>query len=276
VTIDPQDVILAAADKLEPELRQAFLDAFASLTVDVEAVAAAIQAGDVNAVLNMLPPLQIDPAPIRAALTAAADAAAEATAGMMGMTFTGVNPATVRWIDQYSVQLLSGIDADSDIARAVRAIIRQGAEGQWDVRDQARLIERLVPLTRRDATAVANFAAGFDELTDTAQRFIDAYARRLLRARAETIARTETIRAANRGTIDLWVQARDDGVLPPDARQVWIVTPDDRLCSRCAEMEGLTVDVAGAWSEPPGGLGATTREPPLHPRCRCTTGLVFD
>jgi hypothetical protein len=189
---------------------------------------------------------------------------------MMSMSFTAVNPATIAWIDQHAVTLLEGIAADSVTAQQIRFIIEQGAMGQWDVRYMAELITDWIGLTERDIRALANFAAGFGEdLDDRAMRLIGRYRDRLLRARAETIARTETINAANRGTQDLWQQALDDGTLPPDAMQTWIVTPDGRLCSRCAAMEGVQAEVGGLF--PGDGDGPT-----LHPRCRCTVGLRFD
>ena len=95
--------------------------------------------------------------------------------------------------------------------------------------------------------------------------------------RTEMIARTETIRASNYGTVGTFNAL---GVLYKE----WIVTDDDRLCPWCASMEGtiiktndyffqqgsqLTVDVDGS----PRALQLNYEDvtgPPLHPFCRCS------
>jgi hypothetical protein len=58
------------------------------------------------------------------------------------------------------------------------------------------------------------------------------------------------------------MQGIDKGLIPATTRMVWIVTPDDRLCDECNDMEGQQADENGDFSE----------EIPLHPRCRCVLG----
>ncbi len=94
----------------------------------------------------------------------------------------------------------------------------------------------------------------------------DAYARKKLRERAETIARTETINASAEGQRKLWEQARDNNKLAGFER-IWIVTSDDRLCPKCAAMKNKRAPIGGTY--PNGSSGPT-----LHPRCRCAEGLV--
>jgi hypothetical protein len=83
-------------------------------------------------------------------------------------------------------------------------------------------------------------------------------------ARVRTIAHTESMWAANEGQKELWAQAVEDGLLDGDEMQVWIVTPDDKLCPICEEQDGMTVPIGEEF--PTGG-------PPAHPNCRCTIGL---
>jgi hypothetical protein len=118
-------------------------------------------------------------------------------------------------------------------------------------------------------------------------------ARRLLKRRAENIARTETIRAANMGTQFGWDAAADAGLLPPGTQKVWIATEDSRTCPICAVLDGNTVDLGGNFdvsveataftiegeeirvtATRPMKRSSTTRTPPAHPSCRCTLGLV--
>lgn len=101
-----------------------------------------------------------------------------------------------------------------------------------------------------------------------------AYRDRLLRERAENIARTETINAANSGQRLLWEEGVAQGQIDTARmRQKWLVTPDDRLCFRCSQMKGefAFAEIGEPFVAPD---GTTVDQPPLHPRCRCSTRLV--
>lgn len=89
-------------------------------------------------------------------------------------------------------------------------------------------------------------------------------------ARAETIARTETMRASNEGQMTAWDQAVEAGMLSEDAQMEWITTPDDKLCPVCEGLDG----VRAAIGEPFEADGETYDSPPAHPNCRCTTGIT--
>lgn len=91
--------------------------------------------------------------------------------------------------------------------------------------------------------------------------------------RAEMIARTESSRALQAGTIEQW---RQSGVV---AEKVWNAAPD--CCEACAEMDGKTVGLdenfADIGAEIPNGADGVLKvdyEPAfsalLHPNCRCS------
>ena len=65
--------------------------------------------------------------------------------------------------------------------------------------------------------------------------------------RATVIARTEVMKAVNRGAAERYKEA---GV-----QMEWLTTHDEKLCFECAAMDGKVV---------------TTDLPPAHPNCRCT------
>jgi len=85
--------------------------------------------------------------------------------------------------------------------------------------------------------------------TDALGRFIPAA------QRARMIARTEIVRAHHVATINTYREAGVEGVR---VLAEWTTAGDDRVCTRCLEMEGriFTLDEI---------------EPmiPLHPQCRC-------
>lgn len=85
--------------------------------------------------------------------------------------------------------------------------------------------------------------------------------------RAQLIARTESMTAANEGQRQGWDQAVDAGLLPADARRVWIAT-DVGPCPICEALDGNEAMLGEEYDGEDGGYG-----PPAHPNCRCTEGL---
>lgn len=75
------------------------------------------------------------------------------------------------------------------------------------------------------------------------------------RTRAEVIARTETIRAHAEGQLDAMKRL---GVEEVGVMVEWSTTGDDRVCSQCADMEGVVLKVDEAHNLIP-----------RHPNCRC-------
>lgn len=141
-----------------------------------------------------------------------------------------------------------------------------------------RRIADLVMLDERQANAYSNFEASLDANPDIGidrkLELLRNYRRRLVRHRAERIARTEIMDAQNAGIMATWEKGFSDGVMRREAaRVVWIITPDDRLCVHCAKMIGERAEIQyGTAFETPLG---TRERPPMHPMCRCTIGLSF-
>ena len=71
------------------------------------------------------------------------------------------------------------------------------------------------------------------------------------------------MRASNEGTAQLWKQAQERGILSLTMRKVW-QTNDP--CPICAPMSGERVKITEDFS-----IGF---DPPAHPNCRCTIGMV--
>lgn len=86
-------------------------------------------------------------------------------------------------------------------------------------------------------------------------------------SRAETIARTEIMTAANEGQRMGWDASVEAGLLPEDAKKTWIAT-EVGACPECEALDGETVGLDEEYPND-GGDG-----PPLHPNCRCTEGIV--
>lgn len=188
--------------------------------------------------------------------------------------FSRANPLALQWAEQHVAELVRRVN---DTTRAaIRTVIVRSLQGEFDVRESARLIRELgIGLTDLQAQAVltrrfAWLAAGRSR-ADIA-RMTAAYSDTLLRSRADTIARTETINAANAGQLEAWRLAQQRGFLGTGARKQWVVTLDDRLCPYCAAMRGQTRLIDERFISPL--TGASVIGPTLHPRCRCALRLI--
>lgn len=147
--------------------------------------------------------------------------------------FDVTNPKAVAWIKAHAAETITGIsDATRD---AIRDVVEEAFTAQFDVDDLAAEIETLI---------------GDKD-------------------RAESIARTETMRASNEGQVQAWDQATEQGLLTGTESKEWITTPDDRLCPVCAPMDGETVALGDRFDVD----GESIDSPPAHPNCRCTVGL---
>ena len=111
----------------------------------------------------------------------------------------------------------------ADMSKDVRRVI---SDGMLNERSQGQMIAEI--MARSDASA----------------------------QRAETIVRTEVMRATNAGVTDRYVEAGVDVV-------EWVTCGDSRACSRCIDLDGRRFPIGDA---PPR---------PLHPRCRCTVVPVI-
>lgn len=218
--------------------------------------------------------------------------------------FTITNPYAVAAARQQAADLVVAV-RDST-RKAVRHIVTSSVRGRYTPAQAARLIANVVGLDPRRAQALANYEAAMRQvvegrasrstlrragmrLPDTRRgvdHAVSRYSSRLLRDRAETIARTEVMRAANRGLQESWAEAARHGLMDVHVvRREWVVTYDDRTCEACAPMGGQVVGFDAPFvsslrrvggEDVPAPVPTTTVTPPLHPRCRCTMILLMD
>jgi hypothetical protein len=156
----------ALASKLEPELAKAILDAFVKQqgNADVDAIIAALEAGDVGKVLELLDL----PASIAAfegvtsslhtgANAAGAMAAAQVALQVKGVSFAfnSLNPRLITWLQTYSLRLIRQI---SDGTReGIRQYLTQGMKDGKNPKAVARQIKGIIGLTDKQAQAVYNY-----------------------------------------------------------------------------------------------------------------------
>jgi hypothetical protein len=287
---DPFYVIVhRIADELEPAVRRVFLLAIRNVAGQIseaglQAMEQALRAGNVEGVLAQIPfpvitaTLKGLKEPLLAAVQEAAKASARELAAQLAIefVFNDTNPAAITWVEQHALDL--AVELETSTKEGIRELVRRSVQGEFDARKLARAIKaNRLGLTATQQGYVSNFEAGLiaEGATDIEAR-VAKYADAWKRRRAETIARTETINAANQGQQVVWEQGVSEGAIDPKlARKLWIVTPDDRLdrkvCEPMPHMEAnQNVPINGQFTTP---QGMRIGQPTAHPRCRCATAL---
>lgn len=187
------------------------------------------------------------------------------------LQFNVADPEAIRFAERRVAELVREVSANTKAA--LREIIARALESGNPPRVAAREIRELVGLTRRDVRAVGNLRARLAErglAPSVIDRRAASYTKRLHRRRAVTIARTETMRAANEGQRQLWRQAVDQRQLKPTQKRVWIATPDDRVRDEHWAMNGQVRGLEEKFERPDG----RKIEPGEEVQCRCGQGLA--
>lgn len=268
------------ADAAAPKVRAQVARALKSLqdAVPIETLEQILRARDAFALYDLATSL---PAKLRPAVATldkvfrgGAAAGTAQVSGKVGLRwrFDATNPLATQAAREHGARLVTAVTAET--RSAIRAVVARAFTEGIPPRDAARLIRPLIGLTERQAEAVASrtmdlIAAGMSRRGAIARG--RAYAEQLRGKRALMIARTETIAASTQGQLASWDAAVKRGLLSARSRKVWITTPDDRLCPRCAAMDGKTAQLGGKFQA--SAFGAGVDGPPLHPNCRCAIGL---
>ena len=292
--------LAAIAAKAEPTMRKAILRAIAQTVegVDLAALEKALAAKNISAALKAIPWGQTGMDGVRAAYqqlvplyeSAGKEAATQLTRSGLDMSFTLSNPRAVAWAD--TVAATRVVQVDEATVEALRGIITRGFTEGRPPREMARWIRgpkdaetgqyrsSVIGLTDRQATAVVDYRASLESdpmRPNTAQesakidRMAERYRDQLVLQRATTIARTETITAANEGQLEAWMQARESGLLRGNEQRVWLA--DSKACEIC-----LSIEEAGpvGFDEPFVDLnGDEYMAPTAHPNCECGMDLVI-
>ena len=213
------------------------------------------------------------------------------------LSFNLMNPETVSFLEQYTFPLIQQISANT--REAIRDVIVDAFKTGGHPFDQARRIKTFIGLTSKQSKAVMNYEKALsnsDTLSqalnrqlrdgrfdssiqramrmnrglsqDQIDRMTDRYRERFIQYRAQTIARTESLRASNKGQRALWKQAKSQGLLDRNVQRRLIVSGDDATCEICSSMEDELVGLDEPFSD-------GSMDPPIHTDCRCSVGLVF-
>lgn len=275
---EPDDATDNLADSVateEARLRRAFLAAVAAMLLllddaDTRGGVSERLVFDLVRELDRVLTERGQPALLAAFVQGSTFAADRLPVASVGLSFNLVNQRAVDWAARQSATMVTLVGDET--RRAIRSVITRAVRDGLSPAQVAWEVRALIGLTERDALAVGNLQTALLEegrKPDQIERMVKRYANRLLRFRAETIARTEVLSAANRGQEALWSQAVADGLLvETDWERIWLTAQDERTCKVCRPLDRKRAPMLGGSF--PGGIAG----PPAHPRCRCAAGLV--
>lgn len=174
------------------------------------------------------------------------------------------------------------VQVDSANRLAIRRVIHESFTQPATADQTARKLRSMVGLHTRWARAVMNFDdANYrrflkDGMTQEAARaradvLTKRYSDRLIRRRAEMIARTEIQQAQNWGRQAAWDGGSKAGYVDMASMKEWRTAPMGSQygppCPICTELRGTRVPYNGTFAN-------GYEMPPAHPHCRCTAVLV--
>ena len=306
--------IIAIAERFEPKLRVALLEAFGAMRdrVPEAEILGALEMGGVEGVMGLLSGIEGDLGIFRDHLRDALVESGRMTLSVMpsgailnsGFKYDLLNPSTVDFTRQYELNTIRLISENT--REAVRTSLTRDIISGKNPRDTARAFRSSLGLTPRQEQAVANYRSALEGLDSralrrklrdarydrTVRRAIDSksrlsaeqidkmvgrYRERYLRYRSETIARTESLRAATVGQKSAIDQMLSSNALEGSkVLRFWVSTRDKRTRDAHRRISGLNpegVPLDGYYQTPlgplkfprdPNGTAANVVD------CRCT------
>ncbi len=206
------------------------------------------------------------PAASGAAASYIADVAATGTKA----SFTLTDPNALVWLKDYGAKEVKYIsDSQKD---AIKQIVTDGYAKGVTYQTQAKQIRNCIGLDPRRASILQKysenlFAKGKSE--EEVWRLMEKKGKALLNQRAQDIAVQEALTAGARAFYETTKDACKRGILDPNRYEAYrIVTGDDRLCPKCAELVGEARPLPDGSYPSSGDV-----TPKLHLLCRCVEGI---
>lgn len=311
--------LLDQAGKIELKVRRAFLEAIDRLqgSVDTARIAALIREGRVADAIEVVSAQSVAMGmrAVAQAITQGVIATALATSTAIpvptqfAVVFDVTNPRTIDYLRSYEMNLIRELTVKA--RGAIRQAVLDGVSSGRNPLDVARDVRAHIGLTERQARAVMNYRRaletgdsaalqrairdrrfdasvasairGDSELSgEQIDRMVARYEARYLKHRSETIARTESIRAANAGNTEAWRQAASDGIVEAETIvRHWVYTHDDRTRDAHRAIPEMNPDGVGLdepFKSPLGPImmpGDPNASPENTINCRCTTIIRY-
>lgn len=188
--------------------------------------------------------------------------------------FDLIEPNAVNYAAQRAGVLIR--DVQAQVRETVRGLVVDALNGDYTVATLAEQIQRVVPLSGRQAKSVENvYSKTFDRYVASgkpatkaealARQAADRASTKAVARRAESIARTELMTASNSGRLQGFSDGVSSGLASAHSRKEWMTAGNP--CPICDPLDGQVV----GWDQP-FSLGLLA--PPVHPSCRCVIAFL--
>lgn len=212
------------------------------------------------------------------------------TPAVINLTYDPLNPATVAAQNATNDALTATLEAQAQAS--AEAILSDGLTRGLAAATIARRLREALGMSPAEANAVQAFRAALESGTgsplarvlrdrrydarvrrgdlspDQIDRMSTRYAERYRAFRAQRIARTESLRAANQGRLAAWRQY--SAASGRDVRRFWLTAGDELVCLICAPIPAMNPDGIGLDARYATPIGPLNGPPDPHPLCRCT------
>lgn len=202
--------------------------------------------------------------------------------GLIDDMITDLSDKARATINSVVISGLRAGDSAEDIAANIRDTITLAPSQAEHVASYRRALEDLNPDALNRALRDSEHDAMIEDAIDSGEFLTDdqidmavnSYLDNYLDYRAQSIARTESLRAANAGLRDSYQQADEDGTIPSEAvTRHWQLDLDERTCPVCISIAENNPDGVGLGEDFQSDDGAVD-DPPIHTNCRCTVQYV--
>jgi hypothetical protein len=197
------------------------------------------------------------------------------TVGFQGR-FDYTDPRSTLYAQQQSATLVTNMT--TQMQEVVRTVIGRAFTENMTVWDTARELRSVINLTARQEVTLGKFidmnrARLMEEgltgrkLQKKLDELVERQYKRMISQRSKVIARNEILVAENNGRFLGFEQSVESGWSSPLSVKRWSTSTDERTCSICMPMNGMSVQ----WNQSfPNGV----YNPPAHIMCRCSISLL--
>lgn len=185
-----------------------------------------------------------------------------------------IDPAAIAYAEVRTGEMIREITESTK--NSVRALTAKSLTGSLTVDQLGRKLRDYIPLRTEQVAQLEKYQANqftrliadgrtIDKASEISNKLTSTLAKRKLKQRTETIARTELVTAANKGRYAGWEAMHSQGAIDDRSVKEWIA--GSGACPRCQALDGMLAPWNGAF---PNGMDM----PPDHPACRCSAVLL--
>jgi hypothetical protein len=218
------------------------------------------------------------------------------TPAVIPLTYDPLNPETVARQNADNEQVVERIEEGAQ--QTAEQVVSDGLRARDRASAIARRLRTTLGMTPQEANAIENYRRALEagnasslsralrdrrfdarirrgDALDSTQidRMVERYAARYRAFRANRIAQTESLRAANLGRAEAWRQYAEMTGRGGEIRRFWLTAGDELVCKVCAPIPEMNTNGIGLEEQYSTPIGPQN-QPPIHPNCRCTEKFV--